>query len=232
MSRYVAVILAGGSGTRFGADVPKQFLEIDGRMLIEYAVDAFQENPHIDEIAIVCWEDFLPLVEATFRKERYSKVKRFLTGGTERYHSSLAAIEAYGDDDYLLFHDAVRPLVSQRIINDCVEALGRYDAVNVGVKAVDTIFEIDSAACIVNVPKRLALRKGQSPQGFKRSVIRRAYQIALADPDFVTTDDCGVVVKYMPDVPVFVVEGEPVNIKVTYPQDIDLLSLYLIRSDV
>ena len=111
----VAVILAGGSGNRFGGDRPKQFLKVAGKMIIEHTIDVFENNENIDEIAIVCKEEFIPDVEQMVIDNQFRKVGKILHGGRERYHSSLSAINAYPDDVNLIFHDAVRPLLNNRI---------------------------------------------------------------------------------------------------------------------
>lgn len=228
----IAVILAGGSGSRLGGTLPKQFLKVAGKKIIEHTIDVFENNDLIDEIAIVSKEEFISDVEDIVVTNQYRKVKKVLTGGKERYDSSLSAIAAYDDDNInLLLHDAVRPLVNDRIINDCIEALKSYRAVDVAIKTTDTIIEVDNDNCISMIPPRHVLRNGQTPQCFKRGVIRKAYEIALKDPNFVTTDDCGVVRKYLPDEPVYVVNGEVFNMKVTYMEDLFLLDkLYQLRS--
>lgn len=215
----VAVLLAGGSGTRMGGNRPKQFLKAKGKTILEWTIKAFHRHPLVDEITIVSRADYME--EVTLLAQPYPKVSRVLQGGKERYDSSLAAIRAYKDDDCkFLIHDAVRPLVSERIITDCVKALDRYEAVNVAVQSTDTIIEINEDGIISRIPPRPTLRNVQTPQGFRRGTIRRAYDIALEDPDFQTTDDCGVVFRYLPDCPICVVEGEMQNIKITYPQDL------------
>ena len=115
----IAVILAGGSGNRLGSELPKQFLKVAGKKLIEHTIDVFENNEHIDEIAIVSREDYIPQIEQIIVDNHYRKVNKVLCGGKERYHSSLSAIAAYTDDeDNLIFHDAVRPLVNDRIIDE------------------------------------------------------------------------------------------------------------------
>ena len=142
-----------------------------------------------------------------------------LKGGAERYYSSLSAITAYQNEDAnLIFHDAVRPLVSQRIIDDVVKALDTHRAVNVAVPSADTIIEVDGDF-ITNIPDRSRLRRGQTPQAFDRQLIAEAYEKALKDPNFRTTDDCGVVRTYLPEEPIFVVRGEESNMKLTYRED-------------
>lgn len=220
----IAIVLAGGSGSRLGGEKPKQLLEVAGKTILEHTLDVFETSSLIDEIAIVSRVDSIPEVERLVAAGLYHKVAKVLPGGKERYDSSLAALDAYVDDaDNLLFHDAVRPMVSHRIIADCICALESWVAVGVAVPATDTILEVDDSNCIVHIPPRQMLRNAQTPQGFKRGVIRRAYDLALRDPCFVTTDDCGVVLKYLPDVPVHIVEGEKTNIKVTYPEDLLLV---------
>ena len=220
----IAVVLAGGSGTRLGGALPKQFLEVEGKPIIAYTIEAFQKNPRIDEIVVVSRAENVDLMWDIVHRVHYEKVSKVLLGGKERYDSSLAAIAAYDHpDDVLLLHDGVRPLVSQQIIDRCLDAMARYNAVGVAVKTTDTIVEVDQQECIVATPPRSSLRNMQTPQCFRLGVIRKAYEVALRDPAFVTTDDCGVVAKYLPEEPVFIVEGEPTNIKVTYKEDLALM---------
>ena len=232
MSKNIAVILAGGSGSRFGLDLPKQFLKVAGKKVIEHTIDVFEHNELIDEIAVVTRPEFISDIEQMVVNNHYAKVRKILQGGKERYHSSLSAINAYtNDDDNLIFHDAVRPLVNDRIIDDCVKALEKYEAVDVAIPVADTIIQVDEKDCIQTIPTRSTLRSGQTPQCFKRGVIHKAYEIALQDPQFVTTDDCGVVRKYLPDVPVFVVKGEVFNMKITYKEDLFLVDkLFQLKS--
>ncbi len=232
MNMNIAVILAGGSGSRFGRDLPKQFLKVAGKKVIEHTIDVFEHNDLIDEIAVVTQPEYIADVEQLVVNNHYRKVRKILVGGKERYHSSLSAINAYTEDtDNLIFHDAVRPLVNDRIINDCIEALKEYDAVDVAIPVADTIIQVDDTDCINAIPTRSLLRSGQTPQCFKRGVINRAYEIAMQDPNFVTTDDCGVVRKYLPETPVYVVKGEVFNMKITYKEDLFLVDkLFQLKS--
>ena len=119
----------------------------------------------------------------------------------------------------MLLHDAARPLVDQRIIADCVAALQVHDAAGVAVATSDTIV-IAEDGIMHSVPPRETLFRCQTPQCFRLSVISRAHELAAADPDFAPTDDCGVVLRYLPEVKVHVVPGSEQNIKVTYPHDL------------
>lgn len=219
----IAIILAGGSGNRMGGEMPKQFLPLCGKTVLEHSVDAFQQNDHIDEIAIVCAPDWKGKVEELAGMNPWCKLKKILPGGKERYHSTLSAIEAYRNSGAnLIFHDAARPLVSQRIINEVAEALRHHRAVDVALPCTDTILKVKDGF-IEGVPDRNTLMRSQTPQAFHIDVIAKAYEIALQDRNFSTTDDCGVVLRYLPEVPVFIVSGEERNMKLTHPQDWPLL---------
>src|SRR6201985_162245 len=146
--RMVAVVLAGGSGQRFGAVVPKQLLELDGRTLLEHCVGAFDAAPGVDEVLIVMPPGRTADAEKLRADGAYPKVSGVIEGGTSRPGSTRAAItairarhQAAGDDSdwSVLFHDAARPLVDQRIIADCVAALEKenVDALGVAVPTAD-----------------------------------------------------------------------------------------------
>lgn len=224
--KVIAVLLAGGSGSRFGADRPKQFLEVDGTTILEYSIRAFHRSPLINGIVIVTRKDFMEEVKRI--AAAYPKVTHVCAGGKERYHSTLAALEVCtGDDDLLLIHDAVRPLVSGEVISRCVDALSRYDAIGVAVPSTDTIVRVDEAGNIVETLPRAVLRNMQTPQGFRLKTLRTAFGRGLKDAGFAPTDDCGVVRIYMPEVPVHIVEGETSNIKITYPSDLETVRRHL-----
>ena len=218
----IAVLLAAGVGHRMGSELPKQFIEVAGRTILEHSIRAFSSHAGVDEIVVVSHADFIERVRTLAAP--YPKVRHIVPGGKERYDSSMAAIRLYEGmpDACLMIHDAARPLVSQRIIGDCIAALRNYDAVDVAIPTTDTIIQVDTKGRIASIPARSTLRNVQTPQCFRLSVIADAYHRGLADPDFVTTDDCGVVHRYRPDVPIWVVEGESTNIKITYPSDLAL----------
>lgn len=218
--RTVAVVLAGGTGSRVGLAIPKQLLKIAGRPIIEHTIAALDSFPEVDEIVVLMATGFVADVERIVRNGRYDKVSLVLEGGASRTESTCRAIAALGDRECnVLFHDAVRPFLDRRIVADCVAALRHYDAVDVAIPSADTIIEV-ADDLISEVPSRARLRRGQTPQGFRLSTIRRAYERAMADPGFTSTDDCTVVLKYLPGVPIYVVNGTEENMKVTHPLDV------------
>jgi 2-C-methyl-D-erythritol 4-phosphate cytidylyltransferase len=220
--RTVAVVLAGGTGSRVGFEVPKQLLKIAGRTILEHTVEALQSCPEIDEIIVMMTPTFISEAEQILMgRTGLSKLTGVLPGGDDRNASTRAAIAVLGDEECnVLFHDAVRPLLSSRIVTDCITALQTYQAVDVAITSADTIVRVDDNDHISEIPDRSRLRRGQTPQGFRLSTIRRAYELAAQDPDFHATDDCGVVVRYLPDVPIRVVPGDEQNMKVTYAVDL------------
>ena len=225
--RNIAIILAGGSGHRMGGDLPKQFLPLGGKTVLELAVDAFEKNTRIHETAIVCAPEWKEKVQEMANKNHWRKLKNILPGGKERYHSSLSAIKAYQNSGAnLIFHDAARPLVSQRIIDDVCAALQQHQAVDVALHCTDTILKVKDGF-IESVPDRNRLMRSQTPQAFRVEVIAQAYGNALKDPHFTTTDDCGVVLRYLPETPIYIVQGEERNLKLTTPQDLPMIRTLL-----
>lgn len=227
----VAIILAGGTGKRSGLDIPKQFHTVGGKMVIEYTVEAFEKNEHIDEIAIVSHKDYISEIEDIIEKNGWTKVRKVLEGGKERYDSTLAAVSAYGNkgkEVNLLIHDAARLLVTQRIIDDVAAALEQHEAVSVAIPSSDTIYEV-TAGIISAIPSRQKMMRAQTPQAFRLSILAEAYAIAQSDPEFTVTDDAGVVNRYLPNIPIYIVQGDVNNIKLTYKEDIPLIERLLCK---
>ncbi len=220
--RRVAVLLAGGVGSRVGLDIPKQLIKIAGKTILEHTLAAFEQHPMVDEIIVMMAPGHLDAVRSIVRDGDYAKVVAILEGAETRNGTTRRALDALDGDCHLLLHDAVRPLVSARIISDCFAALEQYDAVDVAIPSADTIIEVDDGNTITRVPARDRLRRGQTPQGFRSSVLAKAYEAAAGDPGFTATDDCSVVLRYLPDVPIWVVAGEERNMKVTDPIDVYL----------
>lgn len=215
-----AVVLAGGTGKRVGGPTPKQLIEVAGRPILSYAIEAFETAADIDAIFVVMAPGHEAAAAAIARP--YGKVRAVISGGDTRTESTLRAMEALreaADDAHVLFHDAARPFVEQTVIDGCLAALESYEAVAVGVPTSDTIVEIDDDQ-VAAMPSRATLRRFQTPQGFRLGTLRKAYELALADPSFAATDDCGVVHRYLPNVPIRVVPGNEHNLKITQPLDL------------
>ncbi|MCY0919367.1 MULTISPECIES: bifunctional cytidylyltransferase/SDR family oxidoreductase [unclassified Streptomyces] len=228
--RTIAVVLAGGTGQRIGLEIPKQLLKIAGKPILEHTLHIFESAADVDEVLLLMTPDHVEEARRIVENAGLTKVSRVLAGGSTRSETTRIAIAAASqgreadENVNLLFHDAVRPLLSQRVVRECVESLERYQAVDVAIPSSDTVIVTrthgDDGEFITEVPDRSRLRRGQTPQGFRLATIRSAYERAAADPFFQATDDCSVVVKYLPDVPVHVVTGDEYNMKVTQPVDV------------
>ena len=220
-------LLAGGSGKRAGGNIPKQLLQVAGKAVIEHAVEAFEHVLRVDEIVIVSREKEMPLIADLASRAGWSKVSRIVRGGPTRLASSMEAIRLlYDPRTRLLIHDAARPLVSRRVINAVIDALEEHDAVTAAIAVTDTIFRV-AGDNVVEVPDRSSLARAQTPQGFRLATIRAAVELALLDPFFAQTDDCGTVRHYLPGTPVYLVPGDEQNMKFTSPADLPLLERLL-----
>ena len=249
--RNIAVILAGGIGARVGGNTPKQLLPLqDGKSVLEHAVDAFEQSPHIYEICIVMHPAYIAHAEQMLLANAWQKVRHIIPGGKERWESSVNAIrqvrgerlEVKGKETNcqlpitnshnavnLLLHDAARPFVSQEIIARVCEALEEHEAVTVAIPSTDTVYEMVDGK-VARIPQRSTIMRAQTPQAFRLELIAEAYTKALgvdslsaeacAEAHLPATDDCGVVFSHMPDVPIHIVLGEEQNKKITFREDL------------
>ena len=224
--RHIAIILAGGTGSRIGGQKPKQLLPLkDGRSILEHSIDAFEQAPSIDEIALVMHPDFIEEARQLCEHNNWTKLTKIIPGGTERWESSWHAILAYMDSNLehaaLWFHDAARPFVSQRILSDVAEALETHKAVSVAVPVTDTLYKVYSQKSKVeSIPSRSDFMRAQTPQAFDFELVTSAYLKALAEDTPIATDDAGIVRKFMPREPIYIVPGDEENKKITYKEDL------------
>ena len=212
----VAVILAGGMGTRVGGNTPKQLLPLsDGRSVLEHSVDAFEAASCIDEIVIVMHPEWIKEAEELCRRNAW-------------WESSWHAIQAFSgqlSDISLWLHDAARPFVSQRILSDVAKALETHAAVTVGVPVTDTLYkvrrdDVRGTKEVETIPSRADFMRAQTPQAFHLDVLKEAFERALAQGQVAVTDDVGIVQAYMPEQTIFIVSGEEANRKITYAEDL------------
>ena len=232
--KKIAVILSGGLGSRFGGELPKQFTKLAGKAIIEYTIDVFQNSDEIDEIFIVAQIQHVDRTWEIVNKNKWSKVVKVIVGGAERFdstYSALIALQDYTEDCNVLFHDAVRPLVDEKIITNCVEALKDFDAVDVVIPSADTLVEVYDDGCIANIPQRSHMRRGQTPQAFRLGTILQAYEKAIEQNRKIFTCDCGVVRAMLPRTKVATVAGSERNIKITHPVDLFIAEKFLQSSD-
>ncbi|ENQ7766001.1 SDR family NAD(P)-dependent oxidoreductase, partial [Escherichia coli] len=157
------------------------------------------------------------------KKNQWKKVTKVFNGGKERFDSTYSALQGLEGEDNnsnILLHDAVRPLINESIINNCIDALRNFEAVDVVIPSADTLVEVYDDGCISNIPNRAVMRRGQTPQAFKLGTLKQAYQRAINAQRFSFTCDCGVVRSMVPGVRVATVVGAESNMKVTHPIDL------------
>jgi 2-C-methyl-D-erythritol 4-phosphate cytidylyltransferase len=230
MNMNIAILLAGGTGARLETETPKQFIKVCDKTIIEHTLDIFEQHPLIDEIAVVIHTQYVIEMEKILQNGDYKKVQKIVQGGAERQNSAWAAINAYKEhpNANLIIHDAVRPMIDAGIITEVIRQLKNHNAVTVAIPTTDTIYQVEDNF-IQQIPNRKSLMRAQTPQAFKQHIIQKVYQLAFESKDFTATDDCGVVAKYLPNEPIFVVPGNERKFKITHQSDLLLFSSLVTR---
>jgi len=233
MEKVYVIILASGLGKRTGKNIPKQYMNIGNTTVLEKTLDKFNKNKNIDHIILVVNPDFNQYISESKLSNKFSKILKIVEGGKTRRESSFNGINQIIDKEALaLIHDAVRPFVSTKTINNCIDGLTLFDAVYPAIPSADTIIQVDKNIKFVdNIPKRKKMLIGQTPQGFKLSKLRKAHELALKDKnvDNEVTNDCGLIERYN-ICKIHVVKGNRENIKVTYPEDLKILKRLFIKN--
>lgn len=220
--KNIAIILASGTGERFGEKIPKQFYKFEGKTILEHSIDAFENNKNIDEIILVTNPKFRDLAEEILKNNDYKKVTKLLNGGKTRVESSYVGTSEAPEESNVLIHDAVRAFVTQKIIDDNIEALKKYEAVGTAIDTVDTIIQVDENNVITAIPPRKFLKRVQTPQSFRANLIKKAHEMALKDEDANFTDDCGLILRYNL-ASIHIVDGDELNIKITHKNDLNVI---------
>lgn len=211
MSTTVAIVPAAGSGERLGAGIPKAFVDLDGRTMLDHCVDGLLASGVIDRVIVAVPEDLVNQTAAMLDGRA-----TVVAGGAQRPDSVRAALAEVADADYVVVHDAARPLTPQTQIQRVVAALtDGLRAVIPVLPVVDTIKAVDANGAVLGTPERAGLRAVQTPQGFEIDLLCRAYRQTAA-----VTDDASLVENL--GVPVHTVAGDPLAFKVTTPLDLRL----------
>lgn len=227
MQEYIyGVILAGGQGTRMGnADKPKQFLTVGEKPVIIHTIEKFIINSHFIEIVVLVPKSWLAYTKDIIRKyiRQHEKIV-VVEGGTTRNETIMNAIQYIEDcgrlteDTIIVTHDSVRPFVTYRIIEENIKFARNFGACDTVIPASDTIVESRDGSFISNIPEREKMFQGQTPQSFKAKHLRKIYQSLTDAERAILTDACKIYV--LKNEPVYLVEGEVSNIKITYPHDL------------
>lgn len=230
--KNIAIVLAGGHGSRMKSDIPKQYMLINGKPLLYYSLSVFQDS-FIDEIVLVCREADMDFVKNDIvAKYNFNKVKIIVPGGKERFNSVYNGLLAVHDrcgfnDANIFIHDGARPCIDSNILGRALECVTVNRACVVAVPVKDTIKIVAEDKTAVSTPDRSTLWQIQTPQVFDYGLIWEAYS-ALADnrEDISVTDDAMVVERFT-DAKVHMCEGSYFNIKVTTPEDIQIAEIFL-----
>lgn len=226
--KYTAIILAAGQGKRMQSETAKQYLKLSGKPVLYYSMKAFEDS-EIDQIILVTGAGEEEKVRLNL-VERYGfhKVTKIIPGGAERYDSVYCGLEAAQETDYVLIHDAARPLVTKALIREMLKTVQKSRACVCGVPSKDTMKEVSSDGTVQKTLERSTLWNIQTPQAFEYSLIIAAYKKLFELTDIGITDDASVV-EQMTKVPVRIVPGSYDNIKITTPEDLAIAKVLLDR---
>ncbi len=231
--KTTAIVLAAGQGKRMQSKVHKQYLLIQDKPVLYYALQAF-ENSFIDDIVLVVGKDEEKYCQKEIvDKYGFTKIRTIVEGGKERYHSVAYGIQAINwNCDYIFIHDGARPFINEEILGRAFEQVQKSKACVVGMPVKDTVKIADTAGFVESTPNRARVWQIQTPQVFEAELIKSAYERLLAEEvqllssGVVITDDA-MVVEYFTKLPVKLVEGSYQNIKITTPEDLEIAGVFL-----
>lgn len=227
-----AIVLAAGRGRRMGTKTAKQYLELQGKPVLAYALEVFEQSSVIDDILLITSEDHIDYCKKEIcEKYGIKKVSAVAPGGKERYESvwkALCILKERGQSGYVMIHDGARPFLTEDILERVYRQVQTYKACVVGMPVKDTIKLIDKAGQITESPDRSFVWQAQSPQAFAIPLIIEAFEKQMKEDCSHITDDAMVVERQM-GVPVYMVEGSYRNIKITTPEDL-MIAQALLRA--
>ena len=214
----IAIILAGGSGTRFKSKIPKQYFKIGNKSIINYTIDAFEKSSLIDKVIIVVDKKYINDIS----KKNPNHI--VVSGGKTRFESSYNGILACPKNSKkVLIHDAARPFISQEIITSCIEALNNYEAVVTSIQTTDTVIRAKNME-VIQVEDRNQIFLNQTPQGFKYKTILDAHKNRTGS----VTDDISLL--DLNETKCKVIKGSKKNIKITTNDDIQF-AMHILNQD-
>lgn len=219
----IAIILSGGIGSRMGANIPKQYIEVKGKPILFYSIEKFVKSRAIDAYIIALDDQWKNFVDGHIKSLNIEKQVIYSEAGETREHTiynalKCAKLNGYSDDDIVIIHDAVRPMVSKEVIDDCLAGCRTYDAAIATINVKDTIYMSVSDNCITDVPKRCLLHAGQTPEAFKLGKYLKIHdERTYAEISAVTG---GAEFAYRCGLKVYLSKGEEQNFKLTTPEDL------------
>ena len=229
--KTIAIIFAGGTGVRMGAELPKQFLEVEGKPIMIHTLDIFENSPYVDDIYIACKEDYMDMLSELIDRYKISKVRSIVPGGTSalgsQYNGLAEAAKNAPDDAIVMIHDGVRPCITDELIKEVVEMTEEKGAVATCTPMFETPVFSKGGKVVERTPRRADCYTAQAPQAFRLGEILRAHEKIRADnPDYEgLVDSCSLMRAVGKDVAIL--KGPRSNIKVTTPEDLYIFKAML-----
>ncbi len=224
--KTIAIIVAGGSGKRFGAEQPKQFLPIQGDPMLLWTLRVFQESAGIDAVCCAVPAEHVKVLEQWKADKGLSKLQWIIAGGQERQDSMIKGFKAIPSCEIVLVHDGARPLVTAEVIDRVIAGAVEKGGAVPGLKVQETLKKVASGGYVLTTVDRSEYATIQTPQGFRYTILAEAIQEAQAD-SFYGTDEAMLIERM--GFPVCMVDGSRENIKVTTPQDMKLAETIIQR---
>lgn len=220
----IGLIIAGGSGARMGQDIPKQFLVVHNKPVIVYTMEVFQKHPSIDSIVVVCLDGWQQIVEAYCREFKITKLEKIIVGGTSGQESIRKGIlylkENYGENDIVLVHDAIRPMVSQEIISDCLRVCMQKGNAIATIPCLEAMFYTKDEESYEKQISRNNLKRAQTPQAAFLGKLIWAHEEALKRGITNSIATCTLLEELGETV--YMSMGSEKNLKLTTPDDVDI----------
>ncbi len=225
---FYALILSGGSGSRFANNTPKQFADVYGKTILDYCISNFNKHQGIDKIIVVANPEHIQRTKQIVKKTKFNKIVSVVEGGATRGESSFIGLKEIAEIEKsnhknikVLIQDGVRPNTKAVLIDKMIDKLNDNKAVSVALPATDTTYIVDDNNKVTSIPNRNKLFKAQTPQGFDFELIYSAYQKLEKVNRFKLTDDCSIINKAYPEEEIEIIEGSASNIKITFSEDIE-----------
>lgn len=224
----IALIIGGGSGNRMGQDIPKQFMHVDGAPIIVWTMKAFQQHPDIGGIAVVCLKGWETVLQSYANQFNIDKLKWIFPGGDtgmESIHNGIYGLKEAGckDDDLVLIHDSVRPLLSQEIISSNIATCKAYGYAITGIKCREAVLESEDGFMTNTSIPRDRLIRTQTPQTFRLKTIIEVHEEAKEKGITNSVASCTLIAELGSKRMMYVVPGSEKNIKITTIEDIEIL---------
>lgn len=230
----IAVILSGGIGNRMGMDIPKQYSMVRGTPIVSFCMKQFIDNQRIDLIAIVAADEWRGLINSELNKICNHKPVLFAQPGETRQYSIFNALSILNDnnvedDDIVIIHDAARPLVSQRLINDCLDGCEEADGVMPVVPVKDTIYYSTDGNYVEQLLDRNFLKAGQAPEAFRFGKYYGAH-LNMSREDILKING-STEMAVRSGLHCLMIDGDPMNFKITTPEDLSAFESLLNKKD-